>query len=456
MKGEVQHRCACAVPHGRTCPRLRRERGHGSWTYRLDLGPGLDARGTWRQRRQIRRSGFRTKTEAEAALARALVELEDGSRTDDRRTSVSGYLDEWLAARKVDLRPTTWRSYEGHVRLYLRPYLGHLRLGELRTAHVESAYATIRQLKASRPLKPVTLRRVHATLLSALNEAVRRRLIAHNPAVHARLERTERPKPRVWDADTVGAFLSAVHADRLYALFHLAVLRGLRRGELCGLRWVDVDLDAGVLHVRQQIVQLGYAVALGSPKTRSGTRSVALDVGTMGALRDHRRRQRDEQGVAASAWVDSGLVFTREDGTALHPEYVTRHFARLVRRADLPMIRLHDLRHTAATLALAAGVEMVVVSRQLGHSSLSITADTYTHVLPVVAADAAERVAALVPTGPRALPGDGAVPRSCPPRQAGAYESSDVGASPQLSSGGPPGDRTLNPRIKSPLLCQLS
>jgi integrase len=417
VKGEVKRRCGCSLPAGQACPRLGRERGHGSWTIRADLGPGVDPRGGFRQRRQSRRSGFRTKAEAEEALARMLAELGDGTRPDDRRLTVSAYFAEWLESRRVDLRATTWRSYEGHVRLYLAPYLGHVRLAELRAAHVESAYAAVRKAQQgqARPLSAASMHRLHATLMSALNEAVKRRLLTHNPAAHARLERAPRPKPRVWAAATVGAFLAHAQQDRLAALYHLGVLRGLRRGELAGLRWVDVDLEAGSLQVVQQIVQLGYKTAVSEPKTARGVRTVALDPGTVGVLREHRRRQAEERLGWGGAWVDTGLVFTREDGSPLHPEYVTRHFQVLAKNAGLPRIRLHDLRHTAATLALAAGVEMVVVSRQLGHSSLSITADTYTHVLPAVATDAAERVAALVPL-PQAA-GDSAtarVPSPCP------------------------------------------
>ncbi|MHB8453083.1 MAG: site-specific integrase, partial [Mycobacteriales bacterium] len=184
--------------------------------------------------------------------------------------------------------------------------------------------------------------------------------------------------------------------DRLDALFHLIAFRGLRRGEGIGLPWDDVDLDRAELAVNWQIVQLGYATETAAPKAAS-VGIVALDSQTVAVLRLHRRRQQAERERWGSAWTDTGLVFTREDGAALHPEYVSRHFARLVRTADLPPIRLHDLRHGAASLALAGGADLKVVSDMLRHSSITITADTYTSVLPDTARAAAEAAVAIVP-----------------------------------------------------------
>ena len=230
------------------------------------------------------------------------------------------------------------------------------------------------------------------------------------------------------------------------ALYSLIALTGLRRGEAAGLRWEDVDLATGLLHVRQQLVQLGYAVEVGLPKTSKGVRTVALAERTLLELQEHRAQQRHEAGRLGLPAPE--YVFTREDGHTLHPEYVSRHFQVLTRRAGLPEIRLHDLRHTHASHALAAGVPLKVVQERLGHSSITLTADTYTHVLPEVSRAAADLVARLITELPSA------------PRYPRAPED-DSGPSPrqekgQVSTGAPPGTRTPNPRIKSPLLCQLS
>ncbi len=238
--------------------------------------------------------------------------------------------------------------------------------------------------------------------------------------------------------------------DRLYALYHLIAFRGLRRGEAVGLPWSEVDLDpeAGSVTISRQIVQLGWATEQGEPKTASGARTIALDAQTVAVLRAHRARQAAERLQAGTAWLNTGLVFTREDGSAVHPDYVTRHFERLVKAADLPPIRLHDLRHGAATLALASGTHLKVVSEMLGHSTITITADTYTSVLPAVARAAAEATSALVPRGSRTHL-DPAAPTLHPPGTEDCSPAEHTESQRQVRRGGPPGDRTLNPRIKS-------
>ena len=183
----------------------------------------------------------------------------------------------------------------------------------------------------------------------------------------------------------------------MYALFHLVGLTGLRRGEAVGLRWADVDVDGRVLRTTQQVVELRGGLVVGQPKTRSGVRAVPLDPGTLEVLAAHRGRQQAERQGWGTAWHDSGLVFRYENGRMLRPEYVTRRFQALARRAGSPVIGFHGLRHTNASLALAAGVPMRLVSDRLGHSSTGITADLYTHVSPAVAGSAAAAIAGAVP-----------------------------------------------------------
>src|SRR5690606_6191027 len=209
---------------------------------------------------------------------------------------------------------------------------------------------------------------------------------------------TPRPSPvMVWTPAQLGSFLDHAASDRLYALYHLIAFRGLRRGEACGARWVDLDLDEGVLAVSRQLTIVGREVEEGDPKTEASDAAVALDTGTVAALRAHRQRQDDERLEWGTSWQDTGRVFTREDGSELKPDWVSEHFERLAFAAGVPPIRLHDLRHGAATLSLAAGNDMKTTSSMLRHSSLSITSDIYTSVLPEMARAAAEASAALVP-----------------------------------------------------------
>ena len=200
----------------------------------------------------------------------------------------------------------------------------------------------------------------------------------------------------VWTAPQVREFLEHVRDDRLGPLFLLASTTGLRRGELLGLQWVDLNLQARRLSVRRSRVSVGYAVSISEPKTRRGIRQIAVDDVTVKVLRDYRMRQLEERIAWGPAWHDSGFVFTKEDGRPLHPDHVSKRFDRVVRSSGLPRIRFHDLRHTYATLALQADVHPKVVSERLGHANISITLDTYSHAIPALDEEAARRVAELV------------------------------------------------------------
>lgn len=205
-----------------------------------------------------------------------------------------------------------------------------------------------------------------------------------------------KPEMRCWDAEQVRTFLGVVEGDSLYALWALEVSRGLRRGELLGLRWEDVDLNAGQLSVRQTPIQVGYDVQLSTPKTAKGTRTIPLDDHVVAALRKLRLRQQEDRLSWGPGWHDSGLVFTRENGEFVHPDSLTQMFRRHASRARLPKIRFHDLRHTAITLLLAHGVPVKVVSTWAGHANIGITLDTYTHVIPAQEHHASEVMASLI------------------------------------------------------------
>ncbi len=493
MKGHTYKRCPCGTVRGPDGQRVNCAKKHGSWYYVHELPADTSA-----TRRQVFKGGFATERDARHALQEAVRAVQDGF-TESTRLTVEEYLAQWLESKGA-LRSNTRRSYAGHLQLYLNPTLGHLRLSELRETHISAAYAAMRQLGREsgavtpalrrlqaarsggvvRPLGVASVRRVHATLMSALNAAVRRRLIRVNPAAYVELPAARRPRAvvwtpgrveawhrtgqrpsvAVWTAEQAGAFLDAATFDRLYPLFHLIAYRGLRRGEAVGLRWADVDLQWSQITISQQVVQLGWQLETGQPKTDSGARLVTLDPVTAQVLGTWKGMQDAERGQWGNAWQDTGLVFTREDGTGLHPATVTRTFHRLADDAGLPPIRLHDLRHTAASLALQAGVPLKVVSEQLGHSSLAITADTYTSVLPAAAQAAAQAMADVVP---RAFVGAvGERPSAAPLAfrwQFGLQEGvehHDQEEKPQVRQGAPSGTRTPNPLIKSQLLCLLS
>ena len=456
MKGSTFKRCGCRDENGRQygsrCPKLGRK-GHGAWWGRYDAPRAADGR-----RRQEKLGPYDTKAEADAALAEAVQAISRGTYLrPEKDLTVGRYLDEWLAG-KTTLRASTRHGYAQHLNLYLRPGLGHLRLSDLRDVDLEALYAAMRQIgrpvdgrpspllrrlleartdtpAARRPLSDATIRRVHATAMSALSTAVKRRKISVNPGEYVelpsgradralvwtehRVEAWRRTGKRpaaamVWTPEQAGAFLDFATDDELYALWHLIAFRGMRRSEALGLPWSDVDLDRGIVTIRKARVQVGRDVVAGDTKTDTSARTVSLDAGTAEVLRAHRRRQAELRLMLGSAWVDTGLVFTKADGAALVPDSASQRFDRLVIRAGLPPVRLHDLRHLAASLTYRATKDLKLTSQMLGHSSTSITEQVYTSVFEDVEREAAESAAALVPRAQRA-PTDAAVPTSCPP-----------------------------------------
>lgn len=387
MKGSTFRRCGCRDDAGKLltkCPRLG-QRGHGTWYYRADVGAGTG------QRREQRKGGFSTKAEADAALAKVLASVSTGEHRHDDRQTVCTYLEAWLTEReRGTIRPSTAVMYRLYIERDIVPAIGSVRLGDLRPGHVDKL---LRKLAAD-GRGPTTIRRVHATLRSALTSARRARLVAYNAATDVELPRATAGKVSPWQPSELGTFLDHVSGDRLGALFEVMAFTGLRRGEACALRWADVDILGGVITVRTQLVEVGGHAVEGKPKTRSGEdRRVDLGSRTVGVLMEHRLRQDAEREAFEAGYTDNDRVFAREDGTDLSPSAVTKLFGRLSAAAELRPVRLHDLRHGAASLMIGSGTDIAVVSKRMGHSSIRVTVDTYAHLMDGVgraAADAAE------------------------------------------------------------------
>jgi integrase len=248
-------------------------------------------------------------------------------------------------------------------------------------------------------LSPRSVRYVHTIIHRAFRDAVRWGRITRNPADAAdppRSAATVRAAMTTWSAEQVRAFLVHTADHRLHAAFAVLGTTGMRRGECLGLRWSDIDLTAGRVSITQTVIAVNHEVRIGSPKTTRGRRTVSLDSGTVAALQEHRRRQAAERLRMGAGFADHGLVFCRPDGGPLHPERFSRTFSIEAMRAGLPPIRLHDLRHTWATLALSAGEHPKVVQERLGHANVSITLDVYSHVTEGLHSDAADRVATII------------------------------------------------------------
>lgn len=330
----------------------------------------------------------RSRDEVRRKLATALHSRESGTLTDSRRQTVAQFLDFWLSdVAKPSVRTWTYRGYEVHVRLHLKPALGHLALERLEPAHVQALLN--RKLKEG--LSPKSVRYIRGTLRTALQQAVRWGYLSRNAASLVDGPRSERYEIKPLDGAEARKLLDALTDDRLRALYSVALTIGLRQGEALGLRWQDIDLATGYIHVRKQLQRIDGEFELVDLKTQRSRRTLAMPATIVDELRQHEQRQAAEL-LDHPRTNQLDLVFTRPDGGPLDGTVVTHQFHRLLDRAGLQQRRFHDLRHSCATLLLAQGVSPRVVMEILGHSQIALTMNTYTHVLPELKRDAAERM----------------------------------------------------------------
>ncbi|HVM14201.1 MAG TPA: tyrosine-type recombinase/integrase [Egibacteraceae bacterium] len=315
--------------------------------------------------------------------------------------TLAAYLDDWLERQATQLQPSTWRSYRGFVSRYLLRDLGSVALAELERPAVEQFYANLfrRGGRQGQRLSRRTVAYTHSILHKALADAVRDGLLATNPCRRAVLPKVDHASDgqvteiAAWDAGQLRTFVAATTEHRHRDLFVVAAFTGLRRGELCGLRWCDIDLDRQLLHVQRSLTIIDRRVLLKEPKTYR-TRRLHIDDTAGAALARQRAWQEQRRAEAGAAWRNElDLVFTAAGGRPLVPDSLTRTFRQAVAGLPLPRIRLHDLRHTHATLMLQAGVPVQVVSQRLGHASVHLTMEIYAHVLPAMDAEAADRFA---------------------------------------------------------------
>jgi integrase len=381
-RGRVYRRCACRTTDGKQigarCPRLASSARHGTWTFAVDM-PSLTGKRT-----TLRRGGYPTRTAATAALTHVLDCERAGVWLDDTQT-VADFLATWLAEKSRTLKPTTTAVYHDYIVKDLVPAFGAIRLEKLNHLHV--ARFIDDQLAASRG--PTTVRRLVATLSSALGDAVRQRRLRHNPARYAPLPRPSKPNLPCWsptDAVTFLRYCAAVD-DPLADLFEILIGTGLRKGEALALHWADVHLDQAVLFVRYTLSNIRNTTpVMTAPKTKSSHAWVGLSGRVVAAFERQAGRQ-------VELGVTSHLVFSQLSGAPLRPESVLHHFHLLCTQAGVPRIRVHDLRHLAATLMISSQVPLTMASKTLRHSKLSITVDTYGHLVPYAAQQAVDAIA---------------------------------------------------------------
>lgn len=347
---------------------------------------------------KLKRRFFYGKTRQEVAdkLNQALADLRQGTFVAPSRTTVGSWLSTWLEEyKRPKVRPSTLESYRMMIDVHIKPGLGHIQLKQLQPCDLQRFYN--QKLAAGRSdgkggLSPRMVRYMHVILHGALKQAVREGLVARNVAEAVELPREQKKEFVPLTDDQVRRFLSAIKNDRLYAAFLLDLGTGLRRGELLALRWQDVDLKNRLITVRQAVSQVKGQLLYQEPKSKKSQRTVPIPESIATELKAHKARQNQERLMLGPAYQDNGLVFCQENGEPLRIRTFLRRFDNLLAKAGVPKVRFHDLRHTFATLLLQAGEHPKVVSELLGHSCISITLDTYTHVLPELKQAAAARL----------------------------------------------------------------
>lgn len=421
----VTRRCGCVDPetkkkYGARCPRLANAR-HGTWHWRAELGPGFDPdTGEWGERRRpagTAESANAARDAREAAIRR-YKDADEAGPPKPAKTVREALADAMRAKKMKGLAHSTLAEYQDHLDRHILPWLGDLDIipgpQGLTAERLEARYAEIRDgnearvAAGGRAVGPATVHAVHRTVRLLLSVLYRRGVVPRNVAKDIELATPRRRPIAVWDAEQLGRFLDKAEEldDPLLAAWYVVVCLGLRRGELCGLRWSYIDLDAGTVTIPSEhgatLITVDGRPEESGPKTEESAATLYLDAVTVGALKAHRRRQAAEQLEAGPAWQDAkGLVFTRPDGSPYHPDAVSRRFRRLAKLAGLPPIPPKNLRHSSLTLGLRTGAESLhEVADRARHTSTATTRKFYAAPTPERAAEAAEKRAAAIPRRP--------------------------------------------------------
>ncbi|HAA80517.1 MAG TPA: site-specific integrase [Thermoanaerobacter sp.] len=336
-----------------------------------------------------KRKSFYGKTRKEVAdkITQALQDVRKGTYIEPTQITLGEWLDKWLTEyKKGQLKPSTYDSYETLINVHIKPALGKIKLVKLQPHMLQSFYN--QKLENGRTdgkggLSTRMVRYLHVIIRQALQQAVKEGLLTRNVADATNPPTIKNKQIRPLTEEELLRFFEVAKDDRLFAAYVVAATTGLRRGELLGLCWDSVDLEQGIITVKRQLLVLKEGLKLEeTTKSKSGKRNITLTDDAIRELKAHRKRQLQEKLLFGEAYQDNGLVFCKEDGSPLDPREFTKRFQRLLEKAGLPKVRLHDLRHTHASLLLARGVHPKVVQERLGHSSITITLDLYSHLVP--------------------------------------------------------------------------
>ncbi|EOO24845.1 DNA integration/recombination/inversion protein [Bacillus cereus BAG1X2-3] len=339
------------------------------------------------KRKQKKKRGFITKQEAENALTMLLSEVHTGTYVEPSKLSYGEYLQDWFNTKKHSVGIQTAKVLKGYLNSRIIPSLGNIKLDKLTSLHMQNYVNSLRD----EGLKRGTIEKIIKIIRNSLEHAIDMELITKNVAAKTKLPKSDKEELTIWNEQEVQLFLKATQDSRYSIVFHMALVTGMRQGELLGLRWKDVDLEKGHLTISQTLSHDGKMFLLGG-KTKSSLRKILLPASTVAKLKKHRAVVLKEKLGQGEEYHDNDLVMCTPSGTPITPANVRRSLNALIKKAAVPKIRFHDLRHTHATLLLAKGVNVKVISERLGHSNIKITLDTYSHVLPTMQEDAVNKI----------------------------------------------------------------
>lgn len=365
----------------------RRGHGEGSIYRRKD---GRYAAAITLENRKRKTFYGKTRKEVQDKLNTALHEHKQGMLATGPQQLLKVYLEQWLEqVYKPSVKPNSYKHYSAVIRTHLIPSFGHIPVQKLTAAKVQAFYTQ----KLNEGAKPRTVIAIHAVLHRALEDAVKWGLVPRNVTKLVSLPHAERYEAQTLTVEQASRLLETARGSRIEALLLVAITTGMRRGELLALHWDDVDLEKGVLYVRRTMSKIvGYGYKESEPKTRTGRRKVVLPGVAMEALKEHRLRQDQARLEAGEKWHERGIVFSNKYGGFFDPDRLLLIFDKVLREAGLPHMRFHDLRHSAATILLMSGVHPKVVQERLGHSTIAMTLDVYSHVLPSIQQEAADKM----------------------------------------------------------------
>ncbi len=362
------------------------KRGENTWYVRIFLGRDADSK-----RKYFNKTIHGTKKEAQKFLTAKLREKDLGVFVEPASMPLKDFLDKWLSeVAKHRIKENTFDRYENIAETYIKAHIGGIRLCDLQTSQVQKFYNALRE----KGLSPRTVRYAHTVLSSCLKQAVKWRMITANPCDLSELPKLKRTEMKYLTPLQAACFLEAAKESKLFALFLLAIETGLRPSEYLALKWSDIDFEQKTLSVKRGVVKKkGGGFIFAEPKTSTSRRKIPLSNEALASLKKHRIQQLENRLKLGAGYENLDLVFPSDAGTPFqHRNLVRRYFKPILKKAELPNIRLYDLRHTTATLLLSAGENPKVVSERLGHASVVLTLDTYSHVLPTMQEDATKKL----------------------------------------------------------------